>query len=107
MCQGGRVVPTLAEGLVQFLETGTAPTGLFTENVFCDLTVPHWRLQAEGPEGVTGLRHAGHPAPGKVIRSRFDETPSGFVLEFEERWTDERGSWYARELARADVTEGK
>src|SRR5437763_7111878 len=91
----------LAEKLVTFFETGEAPDGLFAPDVFCDLTVPHWRLQSEGPEGLVELRRAGHPAAGSVVRSRLDETASGFVLEFEERWHDEQRGWYARELARA------
>src|SRR3954452_6459338 len=90
----------LADKFVTFLEAGDAPAGLFGEDVFCDLTLPHWRLQAEGPAGVTALRRAGHPAQGRVVRSRLDETPTGFVLEFEERWADASGSWYAREIAR-------
>ena len=37
---------------------------------------------------------------------RYDPTPSGFVLEFEEEW-DERGDhWYCREIVRADVRDG-
>jgi hypothetical protein len=95
----------LAAAFVHFLETGEASDGLFAPDVFCDLTVPHWRLQAQTPAGVAELRRAGHPAPGKVVRERLDETATGFVLEFEERWTDAAGSWYAREIARADVGE--
>ena len=38
-----------------------------------------------------------------VPRSRFDPTPTGFVLEVEETWDDDAGSWYCRELFRADV----
>jgi hypothetical protein len=101
----GGDVRVLAEKFVTFLETGEAPEGLFAENVFCDLTIPHWRLQAETPAGVAALRRAGHPAQGRVVRSRLDETPTGFVLEFEERWSDASGNWYAREIARADVGE--
>jgi hypothetical protein len=38
-----------------------------------------------------------------VSRSRCDPTPTGFVLEVEEEWTNAGESWYARELFRADV----
>jgi hypothetical protein len=95
----------LAAKLVSFFETGTAPEGLFAPDVFCDLSLPHWRLQSEGPDDLVALRKAGHPAPGSVVRSRLDETATGFVLEFEERWHDDKGSWYSREIARADVGE--
>jgi len=98
-------VRTLAEGLIAFLATGEAPDELFANDVFFDVTVPHWRLQATGREAAIALRRAQHPAPGRVVRSRLDETPTGFVLEFEERWHESGHSWYAREIARADVTD--
>ncbi len=93
----------IAQDFVEFLETGEPPTGLLAPDVFCDFTSPHWRLQAQGTEEVVALRRAGHPGPGRVVRSRLDETPTGFVLEFEERWLAGGVEWYARELARADV----
>lgn len=37
-----------ADLFVRFLETNTAPEGLFTEDVFLDLTLPQWRLQTYG-----------------------------------------------------------
>jgi hypothetical protein len=95
----------LAGDLVSFLETGTPPERLFAGDVFCDFTMPHWRLQAEGTEDLVALRRRGHPGPGEVVRSRLDETSSGFVLEVEERWTAAGRSCYARELFRADVGE--
>ena len=101
--QNGR---DLADKLITFLETGSPPDGLFAPDVFCDFTMPQWRLQARGIEDVTTLRKGGHPAPGKVPRSRFDPTTTGFVLEVEERWVDGGESWYCRELFRADVTDG-
>jgi hypothetical protein len=93
----------LADGFIAFLESGEPPDGLFAPDVFCDFTLPHWRLQADEVTGLVALRRRGHPGPSRVVRSRFDETPAGFVLEFEERWEDASGSWYSRELARADV----
>ncbi|HVU78103.1 MAG TPA: hypothetical protein VHC67_11000 [Gaiellaceae bacterium] len=97
----------LAGKLVEFLETGAPPAGLFADDLFCDLTVPQWRLQADTRDGAVALRRAGHPGPSTVTRSRLDETGTGFVLEFEERWADEQGDWYAREVARADVADGR
>ncbi len=96
----------LAVMLVEFLETGTPPPGLFTADVFCDFTLPRWRLQAQGIAEVVGLRRAGHPGPSRVVRFRCDAAAHGFVLELEERWTDGGGDWYARELIRADVEGG-
>jgi hypothetical protein len=96
----------LAGKLIAFLETGVPPSGLFAPDVFIDFTMPQWRLQAQGAEDAVGLRRHGHPAPGRVPRSRFDATTTGFVLEVEERWDADGDSWYCRELFRADVSAG-
>ena len=93
----------LADGLITFLETGTPPAGLFAPDAFCDLTVPTWRLQAQGQDGIVRLRHEGHPSKGTVPRHRLDPTPTGFVLEVEEAWEQDGDQWYCRELLRADV----
>jgi hypothetical protein len=97
---------SIAAALIEYLETGRAPDGLFTPDVFCDYTMPHWRLQAAGLADVLGLRSAGHPAPGRVPRWRFDATPGGFLLEVEETWEQGGEQWYCRELIRADVRDG-
>ncbi|GAA2835760.1 hypothetical protein RMN57_08195 [Kitasatospora sp. CM 4170] len=104
----GTTDPTgrLAALLIAFLETGTPPDGLFRPGVFCDLTVPQWRLQARGVPGLVALRRGGHPAPGAVPRHRLDRTGSGFVLEVEESWEQDGQRWYCRELLRADVRDG-
>ena len=93
----------LATDLITFLETGAASEGLFAPDVFFDVSVPHWRVQALGRDEAVGLRLSQHPAPGRVVRHRLDETSTGFVLEFEERWEEGGREWYAREIARADV----
>jgi len=95
----------LADDFIVFLETGQPPDGLFAPDVFFDVSVPRWRLQAQGREDAVALRLEQHPAPGRVVRSRLDETTNGFVLEFEERWHEGDRDWYAREIARADVGE--
>jgi hypothetical protein len=93
----------VADLLVTYLETGEAPPGLFAPDVSVDFTMPTWRLQARGVEDSLALRSGGHPGPGQVIRSRFDPTATGFVLEVEEVWDDGGEHWYCRELFRADV----
>lgn len=100
-----RTARDLADGLISFLETGGVPDGLFTTDVFCDFTMPQWRLQAQGIDDVVAMRLAGHPRPGRVPRSRFDATTTGFVLEVEEQWEQDGESWYCRELFRADVSD--
>ncbi|MEU0937350.1 hypothetical protein [Embleya sp. NPDC005971] len=105
-----RIVDTtkheLADRLVTFLETGIPPAGLFAPDAFCDFTLPQWRLQARGIDDLVALRKAGHPGAGRVPRSRFDATTTGFVLEVEEQWEQDDESWYCRELFRADVIDG-
>jgi hypothetical protein len=93
----------IAARFVRFLETGEPLDGLFTPDVFCDFTLPRWRLQAKGLAEVVALRKQGHPGPGNVPRWRCDPTPTGFVVEFEERWSQDGKDWYSREIARADV----
>jgi putative intracellular protease/amidase len=96
-------VRATADLLIAFLETGIPPEGLFDPDVFLDFTMPTWRLQARGVEDSLALRSGGHPGPGEVVRSRFDPTATGFVLEVEEVWDDGGEHWYCRELFRADV----
>ncbi|WHZ11036.1 MAG: hypothetical protein OJF60_001475 [Burkholderiaceae bacterium] len=96
----------LAGLFIRFLETGAVPDGLFTADVLCDFTLPKWRLQAQGIEGMAALRKAGHPGPGTVPRWRCDATESGFVLEFEEQWVQDGKEWYSREMVRADARSG-
>ena len=95
----------LAEQFIAFLETNEAPDGLFASDVFCDFTMPTWRLQSSGIEDLVAMRKAGHPGTGRVPRWRFDPTPTGFVLEFDEDWEWDGDRWTAREMARADVAE--
>ena len=97
---------TLAGRFIVSLETGTVPDGLFAPNVFCDFTLPKWRLQSEGIDGLVALRKAGHPGPGRVPRWCCDATATGFVLEFEERWEQDDRDWYSHEVARTDAPDG-
>jgi hypothetical protein len=97
----------LSEKMVVFLETGTVPEGLFRPDVFLDLTMPTWRVQAMGTEGLIAERKAGHPDTGTVTRWRADPTPTGFVFEFAEQWDHEGQRWYSREMMRAEVTDGQ
>jgi hypothetical protein len=103
-----RETERLSRGLVAFLENNTAPEGLFRPDTFCDLSLPQWRIQTDTAEAIVRVRRESHPELGRVSRWRSDPMPGGFVFEFEERWTDARGeSWYAREMIRASVTDGR
>ena len=74
----------LADELVRWLETGVRPDGMFAADVFADLTVPQWRLQAEGADGAFHLREDNHPQLGKVRVEALDRTSRGFLVQFEE-----------------------
>jgi hypothetical protein len=52
------------------------------------------------------IRHNGHPSPGRVTGLRYDPTPTGFVLEWEEEWDDNGDHWYCREMMRAELRDG-
>lgn len=103
---GGGDGEALAARFVRFLETGEAEAGLFHPEVFCDFTLPRWRLQAHGVSACVALRRHGHPGPSRVARSRYDATASGFVLEVEEEWEQDGEAWYCRELFRAIIRDG-
>jgi hypothetical protein len=60
------VVRELSEKMVVFLETGTAPEGSFRPDVFLDLSMPTWRIQAAGAEDLIGIRKDGHPGTGAM-----------------------------------------
>jgi hypothetical protein len=93
----------LAEKFIGFLETNEVPDGLFAADMFCDFTLPTWRLQASGRADSVAMRLAGHPVQGTVPRWRFDPTPTGFVLEVEEAWDADGEHWTCREMFRADT----
>ena len=96
----------LAQELVTWLETGVRPEGVFTQDVFADLTVPHWRVQAQGVDATFRLREDNHPQLGRVRVEALDRTSRGFLLQFEERWEAEGQQWYCRELIHCVVTDG-
>jgi hypothetical protein len=98
--------PAVVAKLIRYLETGSAPDGLFASDLFVDLTVPLWRLQAGSAEDTIALRASSHPWPGRVRVERVETTGHGFTIEFEERWDHENQRWYCREMIRADVVDG-
>jgi hypothetical protein len=105
--QGPADGPEIADRFVRWLETGTGADEVFAPDVFGDVTLPQWRVQAAGAAGLVAIRTAGHPYPGKVRVERLEPTPRGWVMRIEERWTDADGApWYCREMFLADVAGG-
>jgi hypothetical protein len=100
-------VADLAQMFVTWLETGIRPDAMFAEEVFADLSVPHWRVQAEGADATFHLREDEHSFQGKVRVEALDRTSRGFLLQFEERWDADGQRWYCRELIHAVVADGR
>jgi hypothetical protein len=96
---------TAVANLIRFLETGATTDGLFAPNAFADLSLPHWRIQADTAEEILAIRTGSHPFPGQVHVERVEQTDHGFTIEFEERWEHEGQRWYCREMIRADVVD--
>jgi hypothetical protein len=92
--------------LIRFLETGSAPDGLFAADAFADLSLPLWRVQAGTAAEILAIRKEDHPYPGQVRVERVEATDRGFTIEFEERWDGKGQRWYCREMIRADVVDG-
>lgn len=84
--------------LVRWLETGVRPDDLFSDEVFLDLSLPHWRVQVSGVDAAFAVREESHPYPGRVRVEALDQTGRGFVVQFEERWDADGQEWYCREL---------
>lgn len=101
--QGQPDTSAAVAGLIRFLETGSVRDGLFAPDVFSDLSLPQWRIQAATAEEIVAIRAGSHPWPGKVRVERVEQTGRGFTLEFEEHWDNEGQRWYCREMIRADV----
>jgi hypothetical protein len=100
-------VAALTARFVTWLETGVRPEALFADDAFVDLSLPHWRLQAQGIDPAFRIREDNHPFPGEVRVEARVATARGFLLQFEERWLDGGQRWYCRELAHCTVTGGR
>ena len=94
---------TAVAGLIRWLETHEVPDDLFAPDLFADISLPTWWLQADSADRLVAIREHAHPFRGTVHVQRVDPTDRGFVIEFEERWEDQGERWYSREIIRADV----
>jgi hypothetical protein len=70
-------IHVVAGKLIAFLETGQPPPGLFAGDVFCDFTMPRWRVQAAGVD-VPGRRYRRcHLRAVCVLHRRLGLRPDG------------------------------
>ncbi|MDZ5622420.1 hypothetical protein SFC88_16370 [Nocardioides sp. HM23] len=90
--------------LVVFLETG-ATDGLFAPDVFADITLPHWRVQAHGAEDVASSKTQFHPPSGRTRVEKVLAGADGYTVKVEERWEDGGQQWYCREAFVCDLGE--
>ena len=103
----GAEIALLAEALIRWLADGVRPARLFAADVFADVSLPHWRLQATNAEELYAIREGGgHTGGGRVSVEGLNRTTRGFLLQFAERWAAGGQQWYARELIHAVVTGG-
>lgn len=96
------LVQSSVDRFVVFLQTG-ATEGLFAPDVFADITLPHWRVQAQGEEQTVAGKSTLH-APGGLTRvEKVLGGSRGYALKVEERWEDGGQQWYCREAFLCDV----
>lgn len=97
----------LAGQFVTWLETGVRPDGMFADDVFADLTMPQWRVQAQGADATFHLREDDHPFQGQVHVEALDRTSRGFLIQVEEGWDAVGQRWSCRELIHCAVDGGR
>jgi hypothetical protein len=88
--------------LVAFRQTG-ATDGLFAPDVFADVTLPHWRVQALGADEVIAAKTRMHPPAGRTRVEKVLAGPGAYTLKVEERWEDGGQQWYCREAFLCDL----
>lgn len=87
---------------VAFLETG-ATDGLFAPDVLADITLPHWRVQAQGADEVVASKTKLDPPAGRVRIEKVQAGANGYTIKVEERWDDGGQRWYCREAFVCDL----
>jgi len=90
------LVRASVDRFVAFLETG-ATDGLFAPDVYADISLPHWREQAQGAEEVVAMKTRMHPPAGRTRVEKVLAAPRGYTIKVEERWEDGGQQWYCRE----------
>lgn len=90
------LVRASVDRFVAFLETG-ATDGLFTPEVYADISLPHWREQAQGAEEVVAMKTRMHPPAGRTRVEKVLPAARSYAIKVEERWEDGGQRWYCRE----------
>jgi len=99
-------IPSLVQAsvdrFVAFLETG-ATAGVFADDVFADITLPRWRVQAQGAQQVIESKNGFHPPSGRTRVEKVLAGEHGYTIKVEERWEDDGQQWYCREAFLCDL----
>ena len=96
------LVRASVDRFVAFLETG-ATEGLFASDVFADITLPHWRVQAQGADELVATKTQLHPPAGRTRVEKVQAGSHGYTIKVEERWEDGDQQWYCREAFVCDI----
>lgn len=92
----------IAEQFVRLIETNE-PGTVFADEVFCDINVPEWRFQLQGPDAIRDWLTGEQPDGSTVSSWRADATEFGVVVEVEQHTGDE----VSRNLHRLEVRDEK
>jgi hypothetical protein len=79
--------------------------GLFASDVFADITLPHWRVQALGADDLVAMKTRMHPPGGHARVEKVLPGSHGYTVKVEERWDDGGQSWYCREAFLCELDE--
>lgn len=74
--------------LLQGIETGSVPPGVFSDDVVLDATVPNWRFTARGLPAVTRELAGWYADPGRFEELRRTPLPTGELVEFTLTWVE-------------------
>ena len=96
----------VAEAFVRALEASDAGD-VFADDVFCDINVPEWRFQMQGPDAITGWLRSELPNGCRVPSWRSDPTADGVIVEIDQHYERDGAEISSRNLHRLEVRDGK
>lgn len=81
----------LSKKLIEFIEDPNKSSGLFADNLFCDINVPSWRFQIQGADDFIKWIKGHWAAGSKMVEQNSFSTPDGFGLEFAHEYNNRDG----------------
>lgn len=92
----------IADRFVRAIEASDA-SDVFTEDAFCDINVPEWRFQMEGPAAITEWLRSELPDGCSVPSWRSDPTADGVVVELEQHFLTDGAERTSRNIHRLEI----